>query len=78
MNIDEMKVCDHHDDTEAWVEYCPDSEDNKHCSCWWDGLACCYCGDPPTHDKYGNKLSDLENGIKQYCTFPDCGCYSSR
>jgi hypothetical protein len=24
--------------------YCKDSEDKKHCACWWDEKPCCRCG----------------------------------
>lgn len=25
---------------------CPKREDGQHCNCWYDGKACCACGDP--------------------------------
>ena len=25
---------------------CPKREDKQHCNCWYDGEACCACGDP--------------------------------
>jgi len=25
---------------------CPVREDQQHCNCWYDGEACCACGDP--------------------------------
>lgn len=25
---------------------CPAREDGAHCNCWYDGKACCACGDP--------------------------------
>ncbi len=25
---------------------CPAREDKIHCNCWYDGEACCACGDP--------------------------------
>lgn len=29
---------------------CPKREDRQHCNCWYDGKACCACGDPATED----------------------------
>lgn len=26
---------------------CPKREDKQHCNCWYDGEACCACGDNP-------------------------------
>lgn len=26
---------------------CSARPENIHCDCWWDGDACCACGDPP-------------------------------
>ena len=28
---------------------CPKREDGQHCGCWYDGGACCACGDDPMH-----------------------------
>ncbi len=25
---------------------CPVRDDKQHCDCWYDGQACCACGDP--------------------------------
>lgn len=33
-----------------WETPCPKRVDNVHCSCWYDGYACCSCGDPATED----------------------------
>lgn len=30
----------------AWETNCPAREDNTHCVHWYDGGACCGCGDP--------------------------------
>lgn len=32
---------------EHWETECAQSPDKQHCACWYDGYACCYCGDPP-------------------------------
>lgn len=31
---------------DEWETPCPKSDDSAHCNCWYDGGACCYCGDP--------------------------------
>jgi hypothetical protein len=30
-----------------WETECPKREDRQHCNCWYDGEACCACGDNP-------------------------------
>mgnify|MGYP001598549538 FL=1 len=32
-------------DKDTWETPCPDRKDSIHCVCWYDGLACCACGD---------------------------------
>ena len=31
---------------QEWETPCPNREDRMHCDCWYDGKACCSCGDP--------------------------------
>lgn len=30
---------------ENWETPCPKRSDKLHCDCWFDGKACCACGD---------------------------------
>lgn len=32
--------------SEDWETRCPKREDGWHCRHWYDGDACCACGDP--------------------------------
>jgi len=34
-----------------WETECPKREDKQHCNCWYDGDACCACGDPATNSE---------------------------
>ena len=36
-----------------WETTCPKRDDQLHCNCWYDGEACCACGDP-AHQPCGN------------------------
>ena len=38
--VDEQQL-----DLQAWETPCPQRPDNKHCVHWYDGDACCTCGD---------------------------------
>lgn len=44
---------------EDWETPCPNREDGQHCNCWYDGGACCACGDKPK----------LENEVETNLTF---------
>jgi hypothetical protein len=35
-------------DKGEWETPCPAREDKQHCNCWYDGKACCGCGDEPS------------------------------
>ena len=39
-----------------WETECRNSLDTQHCDCWYDGKACCYCGDNP--DDAGKQMED--------------------
>lgn len=30
---------------QEWETSCPGRKDQQHCNCWYDGEACCGCGD---------------------------------
>jgi hypothetical protein len=34
-------------DSGEWETPCPVRDDRQHCNCWYDGEACCGCGDLP-------------------------------
>lgn len=34
-----------------WETPCPKREDKTHCTCWYDGGACCSCGAPAETDE---------------------------
>lgn len=34
-------------DEQNWETSCSKREDGQHCNCWYDGKACCACGDNP-------------------------------
>ena len=36
-----------------WETECAAREDRTHCTCWYDGSACCSCGDPAVEDMAG-------------------------
>jgi len=31
---------------DEWETPCLKREDKTHCTCWYDGGKCCFCGDP--------------------------------
>lgn len=33
--------------SQDWETPCSEREDGQHCNCWYDGEACCSCGDKP-------------------------------
>jgi hypothetical protein len=33
-------------------ETCMDRRDGIHCTCWYDGYVCCYCGDGGYKDEH--------------------------
>lgn len=40
-------------DDDAWETPCPKREDKFHCNCWYEGDACCACGDPEDEGAQG-------------------------
>ncbi len=47
---------------EDWETPCPKREDGIHCTCWYDGKACCSCGDGALTDEQLEEQGSVPRG----------------